>query len=343
MKISRENYESFFLDYIEGTLDESVMDDFIDFLQQNPDLKQELTLFKPLTVQSENLMFHKKEELFRNRYDLENEFNKAAIALAEGTISEKTKSEFENYLSAHPARIRDFKLFQKTKLIPDETILFAKKPSLYRKKTGKTILMWSIRIAAVFLLAISIFKITENYTSKTVELSSIIKNEIPEINQPQNKSEEKSENKTIKQPAVYQSISIKKQNVAIKVKEESLDNYEKPTQVIDKERDPSLLMPGIEKLRCNLSELPKNPELAKLNQIKPSLVTEPSDERLIVDIVREKAGLKNLSFGQIARSGLNFVSSLSKEKFTYKTDTAGNITQLNLDSRILAFSIPTGN
>ena len=42
MKINRNNYEVFFMDYLDGNLDESVVNDFIEFLQKNPDLKEEL-------------------------------------------------------------------------------------------------------------------------------------------------------------------------------------------------------------------------------------------------------------------------------------------------------------
>ena len=46
MKINRNNYEAFFIDYLEGNLDEKMVDDFIEFLQQNPDLKEELSVMR---------------------------------------------------------------------------------------------------------------------------------------------------------------------------------------------------------------------------------------------------------------------------------------------------------
>lgn len=42
MKISRSNYEIFFLDYLDGTLSANRVDDFLDFLKNNPDLADEL-------------------------------------------------------------------------------------------------------------------------------------------------------------------------------------------------------------------------------------------------------------------------------------------------------------
>ncbi|MBC8005772.1 MAG: hypothetical protein H7X84_09885, partial [Verrucomicrobia bacterium] len=45
-KITRDNYEAFFLDYLEGNLEETLIDQFLDFLEKNPDLKEELHLFE---------------------------------------------------------------------------------------------------------------------------------------------------------------------------------------------------------------------------------------------------------------------------------------------------------
>ena len=50
MKITRDNYESFFIDYIEGNLPENMIDQFLDFLNQNPDLKEELHLFEEVNL-----------------------------------------------------------------------------------------------------------------------------------------------------------------------------------------------------------------------------------------------------------------------------------------------------
>jgi hypothetical protein len=50
MKITRENYEPYFLDYLEGNLDENLVDDFMEFLQQNPDLKNELEMYESITI-----------------------------------------------------------------------------------------------------------------------------------------------------------------------------------------------------------------------------------------------------------------------------------------------------
>ena len=65
------------------------------------------------------------------------------------------------------------------------------------------------------------------------------------------------------------------------------------------------------------------------------------DEKLFVDVVKEKTGIGKLTFNKITKAGLSLVASLSKEKFNYETNTEGKVTEVNFDSRLLAFSIPT--
>ncbi len=70
-------------------------------------------------------------------------------------------------------------------------------------------------------------------------------------------------------------------------------------------------------------------------------VVNTDDERFLADVVKEKTGLNKLSFNKIAKAGLNLVSSISKDKLTYETNETGKVTEINYDSRLLAFSIPT--
>jgi hypothetical protein len=83
--------------------------------------------------------------------------------------------------------------------------------------------------------------------------------------------------------------------------------------------------------------------LAQMKITLPETPVENYEERLLADVVKEKTGLGNLSFNKVAKAGLNLVSNVSGEKFSFDTNTEGQITELNYDSRLLAFSIPTKN
>ena len=61
MIITRDNYESFFMDYLEGNLEENLIDQFLDFLKQNPDLKEELHLFEEVSLPVEYIVVQEKK------------------------------------------------------------------------------------------------------------------------------------------------------------------------------------------------------------------------------------------------------------------------------------------
>jgi hypothetical protein len=52
-KINRNNYESYFLDFLEGTLEEPLKAELMDFLKKNPDLAKELDEFEMVRLSPE--------------------------------------------------------------------------------------------------------------------------------------------------------------------------------------------------------------------------------------------------------------------------------------------------
>jgi hypothetical protein len=349
MKINRNNYESFFIDYLEGNLDEKLVDDFIEFLQQNPDLKEELSLFETVSVGQEEITFGKKELLLKEKYDIEKEFNQAAIASLEGEISPSEKVEFDNYLFTHPEKQKEAKLFILTKLQPDQSVVFNKKNNLYHYSTGKTILLWTTRAAAVIIFALTVYTFIDKSSNKIIP-----ENRVAVIEKEPEKKINPSEIKEVpvKNNKVEEQKTLKKETEKPAVKSEKPKANE--TKIIRENSQGRLINDDLALAR--ISE-----EIPELQSLSASVTTfsipemdlvpvkimftdnyEPVfEERLLVDIVKEKTGVDKLSFNKIVKSGLSLVASLSKEKFNYETDTEGKVTEVNFDSRLLAFSIPT--
>lgn len=344
MKIDRNNYESFFVDYLEGNLDEKLVDDFIEFITQNPDLKEELALFEPVAIDALNIEFGKKELLYKERFDLENEFNEAAIAALEGDLTENDKIEFENYITKHPERKPEVALFEKTRLIADQSVVFQKKNTLYKTAPIKTFLLWSGRVAALLVIAMlayyyigknekspfdnSKIAVIENNNS-TNDLPAEI-NKDPENNIPQVKDV----------PVTSQLKAAEKE--AKQSKTESLrENFTAPDNQNDFTRTEieTIQLAQIERVQATIApELPEA-ELAAIRITIPSV--ETPDEYLLVDRIKDKTGFEKINFKKITQAGLNLVASLSNEKFRYQTNETGKVTEIIYDSRLLAFTIPT--
>ncbi|MBI1192663.1 MAG: hypothetical protein GC205_05755 [Bacteroidetes bacterium] len=68
MDINRENYESWFLDYIEGSLTAGQISQVHHFVSENPDLQKEFSEWKQTLLKPDlTVVFHDKEQLKRRR------------------------------------------------------------------------------------------------------------------------------------------------------------------------------------------------------------------------------------------------------------------------------------
>lgn len=350
MKIDRNNYEAFFIDYLEGNLDNKMIDDFIEFLQHNPDLKQELSLFENISIEQEEITFNKKDLLLKEKYDEEKEFNEAAVAELEGDISWSEKLEFENYLSKHPEKQKEVELFKLTKLHPDELITFNKKNNIFHRSAGKTVLLWSLRVAAVMIVVLSVYIFMDNSSDKIIDQNQVAvtveQDPQKKENYPKVMDEPEKKEKKVVEPVIKKETdkpALKKQ----KPKTE-------PTKSLRENSKGRLENNDLTYIRTN-EEIP-----AKLNSLNPTIFagipkaelvpvkfTVPeinesiTEEKFFVDMVKEKTGLENLSINKITKAGLSLVSNVSKEKFNYDTNKEGEVTELKYDSRFLAFSFPT--
>ncbi|MEE4285576.1 MAG: hypothetical protein V2I31_05490 [Mariniphaga sp.] len=349
MKITRDNYEVYFLDYLEGNLDENLVDDFIDFLRQNSDLKAELEMLAPVKVELENIIFRGKNKLYKEKFDLEPEFNRAAVARLEGDLQKNEIAEFEKYLSIRPEKQKEAALFEKTRLKADESIIFKKKNKLYHYSTGKTILFWSTRIAAVLVLAFMVYRVADNISTQNIIPESQVavseKKTIPVPSEPANipqKPEKKEEtlpvDKNVAEPlkkAVPKTEPVKslRETTKGRMDHERIAEVRIPVEIPEK-------LPG---RSASLSIPHTDVALAQMKITLPETPAQIYEERLLADVVKEKTGIGNLSLNKVAKAGLNLVANVSNEKFSFDTNTDGQITELNYDSRLLAFSIPTKN
>ncbi|MCK3686096.1 hypothetical protein [Maribellus sp. YY47] len=344
MKITRQNYEAYFIDYLEGKLDEQLVDVFIDFLQQNPDLKEELELFSAVSAVPESHTFNKKKKLYHEKYDLESEFNQAAVAKLEGDLSQQETEDFERYILAHPEKQEDVDLFEKTLLKADVNIVFEKKNKLYKRTVGKTIMLWASRISAMFIVGLVIFSVM---TKNDKDPESI--HQLAQIEEPKNPNtdaqqkivftqEPAAENKKVTEvteKSVPQKTETKNSTKTQEVIQKNIQAEKPVTQRIRIE-----IPKEIQSLTASLDVQPAAETLETMYISIPETPQSNVEERLLADVVLEKTGLDNLSINKIKKAGLKLVSGFTKDNLTYKTDDEGEITEINYDSRLLAFTIP---
>ncbi len=342
MEINRNNYEAFFIDYLEDNLDKNSVDDFIEFLQQNPDLKEELAILGKVTAVAENISFNKKENLYKEKLDVDETFNQTVVANLEGDISAADKAGLNRFIEKHPEKKRELLLFSKTKLTPDKTIVFKNKKKLYRRSTTKTIVLWSVRIAAVFVLAFAFFTLFNSKTNPALPTNNLAKARKTEILKPSTTKKllVKPESKTETKPE--KKIIKKKNSIAPKKKKLVKHIQKEPTaKELEIVREPVEKFPEIKSITASINVNQPKLKMKTMHFTVPDNIDYSDDEILLADRIKEKVGFEKVELNKVVKAGLNLVSSISNNKFRYETNHDGKITKYNYESRLVAFSIPS--
>jgi hypothetical protein len=184
MKINRNNYEAFFLDYIEGTLGTTEKAELEAFLVNNPDLKTELDNFESISLPFSENIFSQKELLKKDITNIlkitDSNFEELCIARLEGDMDKDTEVLFERYLNQNPDQLRTYKLYLKTILEPDKTIVYKEKQKLKHLKIGqyRTPIYISIAAAASIAIMLSVYIMQYNDVQKP-KIASMPKTNLP--------------------------------------------------------------------------------------------------------------------------------------------------------------------
>ena len=342
MKISRENYESWFVDYLEGNLDNRLVDEFIAFIQANPDLKEELALFEPVKLPAGEISYRVKKNLYRERLDSEKEFENTAIARMEGDLTQDEIHELDDYLTRKPEKKKEVLLFGKARLTP-EVIVFTRKSKLYKKPVSKTMLLWSSRIAAVLILAwvasLTLFRQSDPKETQTMPAIN--------LNEKQGTINGHSEinAKTVLPASLSNPSEIKTGYLA-----SSTENRNKPGTVLTAIQGKATasreslqafkyLVPLNTGIRVNEPEITL---MASGKVSQPDNFLPEEEERLLADIVKDKLNLGKFSFRRLSRTGLTLAVKLTGEKFSYSTNNDDKVTAFAYESRLVGLSITAG-
>ncbi|HLO82980.1 MAG TPA: hypothetical protein VK166_18585 [Chitinophagaceae bacterium] len=158
--INKDNYEEYFLLYVDNELTTAEKAEVDAFIEKNPGLNAELQMFMGTKLDMEEVKMDGLEELYR--YEErglinENNFEEYQVLMIDNEIGQDERKALEIYNQSHPEAAANFEWLKKTRL-PEEQIIFPDKNSLYRtEKKPATII--SIRwisyaaAAAVILIA----------------------------------------------------------------------------------------------------------------------------------------------------------------------------------------------
>lgn len=141
-KITLHNYEAYLLDYLEGNLDSSLIEDLKHFALAHPELEIDLTETSLPYISASAIEADFKESLKKEEDITEDE---ELLAYFEGLMSSDEKVHFEKKLSENLELQGALKAYQKTILSVDSTEQFLNKSTLL--KTEEDLVLSDLSIA----------------------------------------------------------------------------------------------------------------------------------------------------------------------------------------------------
>jgi hypothetical protein len=157
MDINRNNYEEYFLLYVDNELTDSEKTEVLLFVKENKDLEEEFrmihhTVSRPdpdVKLGDKVFLIREKEGSLVNR----NNYEEIFVLYHDNELTETERQETEEFLFRHPELKNEFDLLRIARLTPEDSVVFPGRKLLYRKeKPGKVIpvIFWRMIAAAVF-------------------------------------------------------------------------------------------------------------------------------------------------------------------------------------------------
>lgn len=186
MNITRHNYETFFLLYVDKELPAAERKAVDVFVQENPDLQMELALLQDTVMTADDIVLDKKDWLYMEE-DI-TALQENLLLYVDEELNHADKKTIEAILATDIAAQKEWTVLQQTKLQPDMEVVFADKQSLYRKEPGRVVAFkwWRVAAAAVLLgfgiwTGVSVYKNSNTTKTGTEELANSKKNNSGQI------------------------------------------------------------------------------------------------------------------------------------------------------------------
>jgi hypothetical protein len=354
MKITRDNYEIWFLDYLEGTLDAEHMEMVHQFVAANPDLADGLESCMPGLTADMRPVYPRKELLKRTMFDDPAILEPTAIAAMEGDLTREEQAQFDKWLENKPGAQKLVNSFFLLRLHPDLSVKFPGKARLKRTTVPLKAWIGMVSAAAVLVAAFLIF----SPAAKNDGTSSLVKSEpgttlqqnIPEqpaiaaVN-PSGLSAGKTGNGN--SPAGSPSLT----------ESPSPAGSPSPAELTNRLPEEPVLAEGRSFVPVGMlepktvvvsSNIPAFADLILINSPAPVYYASgeiPLSDFLTHKLQALKAGQPQESFSreEFKIAGLRLFSRIPGSHLTGKKGKDGRLKSISFNTQVLAFSIPVNN
>ncbi|MHA4808234.1 anti-sigma factor family protein [Flavitalea flava] len=163
--ITRDNYEEFFLLYVDNELSPAERQTVEIFVGENSDLEEEWTALLECKLKPENdSIFKDRDSLLRIPFIAGRELNEDNceawfISYIDGELDGEGRQRVEQYARRHPEKAKVLGLLRQTVSTPDPAIVFPDKQMLYKKEGERKVIPLRSRLLQMASAAAVIFAI----------------------------------------------------------------------------------------------------------------------------------------------------------------------------------------
>jgi hypothetical protein len=170
MSINRNNYEEYFLLYVDNELPAAEKSMVEVFVTENPDLQEELLMLQQSVVKPDAVRFSGKQGLLKP-LPVDAATEEKLLLLLDGELPAKEQKAVLDLTTTNKAVQEEWQLLQQAKLSAGEVIVFEDKASLYRKEHKRVIsIRWWQMAAAAMLIGFGLWG-TVSYLNRSETLS----------------------------------------------------------------------------------------------------------------------------------------------------------------------------
>ena len=342
MKITRSNYEEWFLDFLDGNLESSMIGEFQAFLKENPDLAAELEMADSVMLEADKeIRFDSKQELKKAINSQEIDFEEQVVAYHEGDLLLSDRLKFEAALSENADKAEKAMQFGKLKLIANKSIIYPAKNQLKKRVIILPLWMKVASVAALLIWGYLLFQPKVETRHIPEQLAGTLKNQ-----------DHKNVGGAATKPKI-DDINVIKTDPAVKLKKKLVDISVKKNQNLIKDKAEKKVESAPE-LRTTEPEPLKSRGISFGYPVDVGLAvmtfkdtTEASQDFQLSELLKvQLAAMRKsddrelFSTEHLGLSGLQLFAKLSGKRLTARKGKDGVVKSISYNSRLLALSIP---
>lgn len=350
MKINRENYEIWFIDWLDNNLSLPDLEELEFFLEDNPDLREEFSKLTDMKLEPSSLIYPGKSKLKKTAGELSSsQFDYLCAAFVGNDLTKQQEAELEEMAKGDQEKSNILDLFRQTRLIPPK-VVFKNKKLLLKRTIEQKIIRFSIfalSAAAIAALVLISHPFRPEPLIKPLSNTALNSSKASGLTSPAFSEKEDEE----------ESIPVRKEAISIE-QEKRTDGTSTLTErsigsdSIRKSPDPELI--AIKKIEIKNNAKIEYETIPALLAASPQFIPPPEEDnrsrigKFIAKNFREKImkqdspGDTPLKSYEIAEAGITGLNKLFgwDMALTLNSDENGEPASVHFNSRMLKFNTP---